>query len=233
MITDIIKNRVANVYKTLNKAYLAGGGQTYSNTNLSWGDAENGKIRTGDAIFQVKQGDIIRDLKLYSGRVIDTNSPTTPDSSTVYVDNYSSALSTVYATQTNKVAIARKSGSKIYKNLLKPVGITNENDYNGLEVEYINISGDEPDLNTVYEETDKLQAVQDGYALLIKVNTDVATFNYLSIPNDIPKTYQVKNNVESVVFTLSDYTDEELIFDYDTNIEIPSIIMEVVEEWKL
>ena len=77
------------------------------------------------------------------------------------------------------------------------------------------------------------QAVQDGYPLLIKVNNDIATFNYLSIPNDDPKTYQVKNNVESVVFTLSDYTDEELIFDYDTNIEIPSIIMEVVEEWKL
>ena len=77
MITDIIKNRVANVYKTLNKAYLAGGGETYSNTNLSWGDADEGKIRTGDAVFQVKQGEIIRDLKLYSGRVIDTNSPTT------------------------------------------------------------------------------------------------------------------------------------------------------------
>lgn len=232
MIADIIKNRVANVYKTLNKAYLAGGGQTYSNTNLSWGDAEEGKIRTGDAIFQVKQGEIIRELKLYSGRVIDTNSPTTPDSSTVYVDNYSNALSTVYSTQTNKVAIARKSGSKIYKNFLKQVNI-DVNDYNGLEVEYINIPGDEPDLNTLYEETDKLQAVQDGYALLIKVNTDVATFNYLSIPNDIPKTYQVKNNAESVVFTLSDYTDEELIFDYDTNIEIPSIIMEVVKGWKL
>ena len=233
MIADIIKNRVANVYKTLNKAYLAGGGQTYSNTNLSWGDADEGKIRTGDAVFQVKQGEIIRELKLYSGRVIDTNSPTTPDSSTVYVDNYSNALSTIYATQTNKVAIARKSGSKIYKNLLKRVEI-NENDYNGLEVEYINISGDEePDLNTLYEETDQFQAVQDGYALLFKVNTDVATFNYLSIPNDDPKTYQVKNNAESVVFTLSDYTDEELIFDYDTNIEIPSIIMEVVEEWKL
>lgn len=233
MIADIIKNRVANVYKTLNKAYLAGGGQTYSNTNLSWGDTEDGKIRTGDAFFQVKQGEIIRELKLYSGRVIDTNSPTTPDSSTVYVDNYSNALSTVYSTQTNKVAIARKSGSKIYRNLLKPVSGINENDYNGLEVEYINISGGEPDLNTVYEETSQFQAVQDGYALLFKVNTDVATFNYLSIPNDAPKTYQVKNNVESVVFTLSDYTDEELIFDYDTNIEIPSIIMEVVEGWKL
>lgn len=232
MIADIIKNRVANVYKTLNKAYLAGGGQTYSNTNLSWGDAEDGKIRTGDAIFQVKQGDIIKDLKLYSGRVIDTNSPTTPDSSTVYVDNYSNALSTVYSVQTNKVAIAKKVGSKIYKNFLKQVNI-DANDYNGLEVETIDISGKDTDLNTLYEESDQLQAVQDGYALLIKFDTGTTTLNYLSIPNDDPKTYQVKNNVESVVFTLSDYTDEELIFDYDTNIEIPSIIMEVVKEWKL
>ena len=232
MIADIIKNRVANVYKTLNKAYLAGGGQTYSNTNLSWGDAEDGKIRTGDAIFQVKQGEIIRELKLYSGRVIDTNSPTTPDSSTVYVDNYSSALSTVYSVQTNKVAIAKKVGSKIYKNFLKQVNI-DANDYNGLEVETIDISGKDTDLNTLYEESDQLQAVQDGYALLIKFDTGTTTLNYLSIPNDDPKTYQVKNNVESVVFTLSDYTDEELIFDYDTNIEIPSIIMEVVEGWKL
>ena len=232
MIADIIKNRVANVYKTLNKAYLAGGGQTYSNTNLSWGDTEDGKIRTGDAIFQVKQGEIIRELKLYSGRVIDTNSPTTPDSSTVYVDNYSSALSTVYSVQTNKVAIAKKVGSKIYKNFLKQVNI-DANDYNGLEVETIDISGKDTDLNTLYEESDQLQAVQDGYALLIKFDTGTTTLNYLSIPNDDPKTYQVKNNVESVVFTLSDYTDEELIFDYDTNIEIPSIIMEVVEEWKL
>ena len=232
MIADIIKNRVANVYKTLNKAYLAGGGQTYSNTNLSWGDAEEGKIRTGDAIFQVKQGEIIRELKLYSGRVIDTNSPTTPDSSTVYVDNYSNALSTVYSVQTNKVAIAKKVGSKIYKNFLKQVNI-DANDYNGLEVETIDISGKDTDLNTLYEESDQLQAVQDGYALLIKFDTGTTTLNYLSIPNDDPKTYQVKNNVESVVFTLSDYTDEELIFDYDTNIEIPSIIMEVVEEWKL
>ena len=232
MIADIIKNRVANVYKTLNKAYLAGGGQTYSNTNLSWGDAEDGKIRTGDAFFQVKQGEIIRELKLYSGRVIDTNSPTTPDSSTVYVDNYSNALSTVYSVQTNKVAIAKKVGSKIYKNFLKQVNI-DANDYNGLEVETIDISGKDTDLNTLYEESDQLQAVQDGYALLIKFDTGTTTLNYLSIPNDDPKTYQVKNNVESVVFTLSDYTDEELIFDYDTNIEIPSIIMEVVEEWKL
>ena len=232
MIADIIKNRVANVYKTLNKAYLAGGGQTYSNTNLSWGDAEEGKIRTGDAFFQVKQGEIIRELKLYSGRVIDTNSPTTPDSSTVYVDNYSSALSTVYSVQTNKVAIAKKVGSKIYKNFLKQVNI-DANDYNGLEVETIDISGKDTDLNTLYEESDQLQAVQDGYALLIKFDTGTTTLNYLSIPNDDPKTYQVKNNVESVVFTLSDYTDEELIFDYDTNIEIPSIIMEVVEGWKL
>ena len=231
MIADIIKNRVANVYKTLNKAYLAGGGQTYSNTNLSWGDAEDGKIRTGDAIFQVKQGEIIRELKLYSGRVIDTNSPTTPDSSTVYVDNYSNALSTVYSVQTNKVAIAKKVGSKIYKNFLKQVNI-DANDYNGLEVETIDISGKDTDLNTLYEESDQLQAVQDGYALLIKFDTGTTTLNYLSIPNDDPKTYQVKNNVESVVFTLSDYTDEELIFDYDTNIEIPSIIMEVVEGWK-
>lgn len=232
MIADIIKNRVANVYKTLNKAYLAGGGQTYSNTNLSWGDAEEGKIRTGDAFFQVKQGEIIRELKLYSGRVIDANATTTPDSSTVYVDNYSSALSTVYSVQTNKVAIAKKVGSKIYKNFLKQVNI-DANDYNGLEVETIDISGKDTDLNTLYEESDQLQAVQDGYALLIKFDTGTTTLNYLSIPNDDPKTYQVKNNVESVVFTLSDYTDEELIFDYDTNIEIPSIIMEVVEGWKL